>query len=259
MNDTRGSQDSLYSLPTALQLLEKYKNLLVKIGTVCVICLVFYYAGIRTGVQLVGSPETVVANPSPSPTPASTPIPTPEAPTPTHLEKYKDFEIGAYLVAVSSGASDDYLYLYKIVPVEDGLPVQDQNVSIYATAFNEYSGPVFDVVGNSIYMVDQRSNSILVYELLADSKMIGLDRDGKETFKNYYSLKYIQTVKLPAYDMGELYGIECSGTECEVSTAFHMEAGCDLKFSAVTNTFSNEVPVCTNHIGATSAPQQLEQ
>lgn len=85
---------------------------------------------------------------------------------------------------------------------------------------------LFAFVGDELLVVNSQNNTIDVFKML----------DNRAYFD--------RSIAMPAYDMGLLYGITCTGADsiCNINTAFHFEAGCSLKLDLEDETFTD--PLC---------------
>ena len=89
---------------------------------------------------------------------------------------------------------------------------------------------LFDFVGDEMYVVNTQNNAIDVFSIVDEGV--------------YYS----RSLLLPPYETGVLYGISCEDeTTCEVNTALHLEAGCNLTLDVASETFSE--PLCGGGYG----------
>lgn len=126
---------------------------------------------------------------------------------------------------------------------DDGLDFVIESGNVIMAVSNFYgqdftSNMLFDFVGTKMYVIDWKNNSLDVYNMVNDEP--------------YYS----KSIELPKYKTGSLYGIECEGSSCNLRTAFHQEAGCNLTFYPRTETFGT--PTCGGgYSGEPYTPEKL--
>lgn len=99
---------------------------------------------------------------------------------------------------------------------------------------------VFEIVGkNQVWVINAQTNGIDVYQYTPYRKVnnvIGLAR-----------MTYMKTITLPSLSMGEIHALTCDDGVCNISTAHHLQSGCDFSYKISTGEFSK--PLCRNMRG----------
>ena len=149
-------------------------------------------------------------------------------------KEYKNTTISAYQVSV---------YLPQTVIIINDNDSLFDTITTTKSAAGFATDKLFDISNDQLLVTNSKTNSLFIYKIQ--------EGDGQpEPFK------YIDTIPLPKYDMGQLYSIECkNNNECTIKTAIHLEAGCNLTLNLETKRFST--PLCFGGSSKSYTPNPL--
>jgi len=117
--------------------------------------------------------------------------------------------------------------VFEVKPDEGRYPF-----SIYSFSDEAFSEDrLIEVVNNNLWVVNSQTNKIDIYTFHTTKDNIGRI--------NYAYFQYKDSLELPNYETGALYGIKCDTSTCKVFTAFHQESGCNMTLDIKSGAFSD--------------------
>ena len=138
---------------------------------------------------------------------------------------YGKFNVGAFTVGDLIGD------VFIVAPIENGQPTIYINSPALSYADDAFlMDNLFDIVGDKIYVLNQNRGFIDIYSASYSERTMATSA--------YYSMNYLGSINGPRYKVGVPYSIKCQDNKCQLQTAFHQEAGCDMELNLETKQYS---------------------